>query len=73
MLEVIEPGLGESQVLSAVGRDAGMLIGGTEGMCRGMEEALMWDIDGELVEERVLQLILRSSIALSDGTAEIKS
>jgi hypothetical protein len=70
---MIEPGLGESHELSAVGRDAGILIGGTEGIWRGIEEALMFEAAGELVEESVLQVILRSSIALRDGAADIRS
>jgi hypothetical protein len=48
-----------------------MLIGGTEGMCRGMDVALIRDGVGELVEDSVLHVILRSSIALRVGAAEI--
>lgn len=67
----MEPGLGESQQLSAVGRGAGMLIGGTEGMCRGIDAALICEGVGELVEDSMLHVILRSSIVLSEGATEI--
>jgi hypothetical protein len=40
ILETIELGLGESVQLRADGRDIGMLIAGTDGMCRGIETAL---------------------------------
>ena len=73
MLDTTELGLGESQQLNAVGRGAGMLIGGTEGICRGMDAALMWEPAGELVEANVLQVILRSSIGLREGAAEVCS
>lgn len=39
MLDAIDPGLGESVQLRAVVLGAGTVIGGTEGMCRGMETA----------------------------------
>jgi len=71
ILETIEPGLGESQQLNAVGRDAGMVSGGNEGRCRGSDAALICDGVGELVDDTILQVILRSSIALSVGAAEI--
>jgi hypothetical protein len=70
MLDTMDPGLGESQQLEAVGRDVGMLMGGTEGMCRGIEAALICDGTGELVDDSVLHVILRSSIALSAGATE---
>lgn len=47
-----------------------MLIGGTEGRCRGMDVALIRDAVGEHVEDRVLHVILRSSMALRLGAAE---
>lgn len=50
-----------------------MLMGGTEGRCRGIDAALISDGVGELVEDKVLHVILRSSIALSVGAAEIWS
>jgi hypothetical protein len=71
MLETIEPGLGESQQLSAVGRDAGILICDTEGMWRGTEAALMVAGAFAFVEGSVLQVILRSSMVLSVGAAEM--
>lgn len=71
MLETIEPGLGESQQLSAVGRDAGILICGTEGMWRGTEAALMAGGACAFVEGSALQVILRSSMVLSVGAAEM--
>jgi hypothetical protein len=67
----MEPGLGESQELRAVERGTGMLIGGTEGMCRGRDAALRYDGAGELVDEGVLYVILRSSIVLRAGAADI--
>lgn len=69
----MDPGLGESVQLSAVERGAGTEIGGTEGRCRGMETALVCTGVGELVEERTLLVILRSSMALSIGPEEIWS
>jgi hypothetical protein len=48
-----------------------MLIDGTEGMRRGMDAALICDGAGELVEEIVLHVILRSSIVFNVGVAEI--
>ena len=69
MFEYIDPGLGVSLQLNAVGRGGGTSIGGTEGLCRGMEAALVCEAMGELVEETMLAAILRSSIALSLGPA----
>jgi hypothetical protein len=66
----MEPGLGESQELRAVDCGTGMLIGGTEGMCRGGDAAPICDGAGEPVDERVLYVILRSSIVLRAGAAE---
>ena len=40
MLDTIEEGLIESQLLKAIGRVEGMLSKGTEGRCRGAEAAL---------------------------------
>ena len=71
MLDTIEPGLGESQQLSAVGRDAGILICDTDGMWRGTEAALMVAGADAVVEGSVLHVILRSSMALSVGTDEV--
>jgi len=73
MLETMELGLGESQKFDAVGRGAGVLIGGTDGMCRGIDSALISDSVGELVEESVLLVNLLSSIALRDEAAEVCS
>jgi hypothetical protein len=39
-------------------------------MCRGIEAALICDGTGELVDDSVLHVILRSSIALSAGATE---
>ena len=69
MLETMDPGLGESLQLSAVGRGAGILIGGTEGMCRGSDAARVCAGAGELVDDNMLHVTLRSSIALSVGAA----
>jgi len=73
ILDTIDPGLGESLQLSAVGRGAGIVIGGTDGMCRGIETALACEGTGELVDDKALLVILRSSIALSVGADEIWS
>jgi hypothetical protein len=70
ILDTTELGLGESLQLSEVGRGTGMLRGGTEDSCRGIETALRCDGTAELVEGSVLQVILRSSIAVREGTAE---
>lgn len=40
MLDTIDEGLSDSQLLKAIGRDEGMLREGTEGRCRGAEAAL---------------------------------
>jgi hypothetical protein len=40
-------------------------------MCRGIDAALINEGVGELVEESVLHVILRSSVALRVGAAEI--
>lgn len=40
MLDTIDEGLSDSQLLKAIGRDEGMLSEGTEGRCRGAEAAL---------------------------------
>lgn len=40
MLETIDPGLGESVQLNAVGRGGGTAIWGTDGIWRGMEDDL---------------------------------
>ena len=71
MLETIEPGLGESQQLNAVGRDAGILICDAEGMWRGTEAALMVAGAAAVVDGSVLHVILRSSMVLSVDTAEM--
>lgn len=71
MLEAMEPGLGESVQLKAVERGAGMAIGGIDGKCRGIETARVCEGVGELVDERTLLVILRSSIALSMGPEDI--
>jgi hypothetical protein len=71
ILEAIEPGLGESLQLSAVGRDRGIEMGGTDGICRGIEAALVCAGIGELVEDIMLVVILRSSIAFSFGAVEM--
>jgi hypothetical protein len=73
MLETTELGLGESQELNAVGRDAGMLMDGTDGMCRDIDPSAISEGVGELVEESVLLVSLLSSIALRDGAAEVCS
>lgn len=73
MLETTELGLGESQELNAVGRGAGMLMDGTDGMCRDIGPSVISEGVGELVEESVLLVSLRSSIALREGAAEVCS
>lgn len=59
ILDTMEPGLGESQQLNAVGRDAGILICDTEGIWRGTEAALMVAEGGAVVDGSVLHVILR--------------
>jgi hypothetical protein len=71
MPDTIDPGLGESLQLSAVVRDGGIVMVGTDGKCRGIEAALVCEGIGELVEIIMLVVILRSSIALSLGAADI--
>jgi hypothetical protein len=71
MLDTIELGLGESQQLKAVGLGTGTFMAGTEGMCRGIEAALVREGVGELVDDSMLQATLRSIIAPSAGAAEI--
>ena len=73
MFEYIDPGLGVSLQLKAVGRGGGTSMGATDGICRGIEAALVCEVIGELVEETMLVAILRSSIALSLGPAEMGS
>jgi hypothetical protein len=63
MVDTMDPGLGESLQLSAVGRVGGIVTGGTGGFCRGIEAALVYEGIGELVEDTTLVLTLRSSIA----------
>lgn len=48
-----------------------MLIGGADGMCRGIDTALIDNGVGELVDERLLHVILRSNIAPRAGAVEI--
>lgn len=73
MLETIDPGLGESVQLIAVDRGGGAVVRRTGGMCLGMEEDLACGGVDEPVEDRILVEILRSSIALNMGAAEICS
>lgn len=40
MLDTIDEGLSDSQLLKAIGRVEGMASEGTEGRCRGTEAAL---------------------------------
>jgi hypothetical protein len=40
-------------------------------MCRGMEAALVREGTGELVDDNMLQVTLRSSITFSAGAAEV--
>jgi hypothetical protein len=73
MLETIELGLGESQELKAVDRCAGMLISGTEGICRGRDVALACDGDVQLVGAAMLQVIRLSRRAFSVAAGDICS
>ena len=61
MLDTIDVGLKDSQLLSAAGRDAGMLSDGTEWTCRGTETALDCCGSGELVDDNMLLVMRRSS------------
>jgi hypothetical protein len=45
-------------------------MGGAEGICRGIDTALVYKDAGELVDDGMLVVILCSSIALSLGAAE---
>lgn len=60
MLDTIEVGLRDSQLLNAAGREVGMLSSGTEGRCRGTEAALDCFGNGEL-EVATLLVMRRSS------------
>lgn len=67
MLDTIDVGLNDSQLLKATDRDAGMLSDGTEGRCRGTEADLeRWDTGG-LVDDTILLVIRRSSTVFSAG------
>jgi hypothetical protein len=73
MLETTELGLGESQELNAVGRGAGMLMDGTNGMSPDIGPPVISEGIGELVEECVLLASPLSSIALREAAAEVCS
>ena len=45
-------------------------MGGTDGICRGIEAALVYEGTGELVVDMMFVVILRSSIAFSLGAVE---
>lgn len=61
MLETIEVGLRDSQLLKAVGCDVGMLSDGTEGKCRGTEAGLECWGNGELADNALPLMMRRSS------------
>jgi hypothetical protein len=46
-------------------------MGETDGICRGIEAALVYEGTGELVEDVMFVVILRSSIAFSFGAIEM--
>jgi hypothetical protein len=73
ILETIEPGLGGAVQLRAIVRGGGMLMAGMDGLCRGIDAVLIYELTGDLVGDIVLQVSFRSSIALSDGAVEIRS
>lgn len=71
MLEAIEVGLKDSQLLNAADRDVGILSDGTEGKCRGTEAALGCCGSGELVDDSMLLVMRRSSMLFRVGVDEI--
>lgn len=70
MLETIEVGLRDSQLLNAAGLDAGMLSDGTDVKYGGIETALECCGSGELVEDSTLLVMRRSSTLLRFGVDE---
>jgi hypothetical protein len=70
MLDTIDEGLSDSQLLKARGREEGMLSEGTEGRCRGAEAALEYWGSGKLVDDTTLLVMRRSSTVLSADTDE---
>lgn len=71
ILETIDVGLRESQLLNAAGRVAGMLSEGIDGMCRGTDTALEpCDDKGVLVEDAMLLVMRRSRTLWRAGEEE---